>query len=158
MNTEGIIILDYRLVRAWREDWPSPDLSTASPMDLRYDPFVGDIVLRIGDADFSAPWGWVPLIDFAAALDLIVRKLPRTQEEGFDFTESGATLRFVLDGDLVTVTANYVWDRMSATTSYDELRKAATHFLDGLLSDLCNRHPDLERNPEIQRLLGSIRR
>jgi hypothetical protein len=38
------------------------DFSSASATDLRYRSLLGDVEFRIGDADFSTQWGWIPLL------------------------------------------------------------------------------------------------
>jgi hypothetical protein len=44
------------------------DWATADEMTLRYYVFFGDQIFVIDGADFSARWGWVTILDFAAGL------------------------------------------------------------------------------------------
>lgn len=65
------ITLDYRLSPFWNKETDRADLSSADASDLHYKLFLGDMVFRIGESDFSAPWGWVPVLVFCCrtALD-----------------------------------------------------------------------------------------
>jgi hypothetical protein len=142
-----VINLDYHLSAAWNRNAATINLSTASAMDLRYDLFLGDIVFRIGDVDFSALWGWVPVLDFALSLHGITETLPEAGEGVLEFTESNAALRFVYERGWVKVSANYVRDQIGANISYTDLSRAADTFLQTVLRDLWTMHPELERNP-----------
>jgi len=62
-----MITLDYRL-SPLPGDRTDRELVSASESELRYSLFLGDVVFRVGDADFSANWGWVPVLDFALGL------------------------------------------------------------------------------------------
>jgi len=63
----------YKLSEASRNepDW----LATATVTDLRYRIALGDIILKEGEVDLSAPWGWIPLIDFVVGVRDLVHSL-----------------------------------------------------------------------------------
>ena len=63
----------YKLSEASRNepDW----FATATVTDLRYRIALGDIILKEGEVDLSAPWGWVPLIDFVVGVRDLVHSL-----------------------------------------------------------------------------------
>jgi hypothetical protein len=147
------ISLDYRL-STWNSSTPVIDVETADAMELRYDLFLGDVEFRIGQADFSARWGWVPVLDFAAGLWHVAQSLPETREEIFEFTESDASLRFVLEDDAVSVISNYA-ERIDARVSFREFRNAAESFLKRMVEELSNIYPGLSRNAEVQSMLGA---
>ena len=146
------ISLDYRLSPTWNRETAKADLSSVDASDLHYRLFLGDIEFLIDGADFSARWGWVPVLGFAAALRSIVRSLPETQEELFEFSESDATLRFVHRDNTVWISSSYSQGRIGADVSYAELRVAATAFLEAMLGDLYGAHPELKSNPEMEML------
>jgi len=62
------ITLDYRLFSR-PGDRTDRDLIAATEGDLRYSHFTSDVVFRVCDADFSANWGWVPVLDLALGLE-----------------------------------------------------------------------------------------
>src|SRR6266571_24719 len=51
------------------------DLAAAPGVELLYSCFVGNVQLVVGGADLSANFGWIPLLNFANNLDLILRRL-----------------------------------------------------------------------------------
>jgi hypothetical protein len=120
------------------------DLATADETALRYYCFPGDIVMRVGDADLSTRFGWVPVLDFAMALRSIAARLAEEPEATFAFTESGATITFARTGDDVRVTASYAGE--AGTVTYGELAAAADAFLARVIDDLTQAHPELADN------------
>ena len=79
-------------------------------MVIRYDVLPGDITFRIGPHDFSAKWGWIPLVDFVLSLEWIVTHLADADDgsiEVFDFTENGARIEFERSGNEVSITTSY---------------------------------------------------
>ena len=63
-----MIALDYALSDERNTRAPVTNWLTADDVALRYYLFRGDQIIIINGVDFSARWGWVPLLDFAAAL------------------------------------------------------------------------------------------
>jgi hypothetical protein len=141
-----MLTFDYVLDPAW--DRAEVDLAAADEMVLRYDCFLGDVVFVVGEADFSARWGWVPILDFAVALDGIVDLL--VGEGRFEFTESDAAIDFRRDGDVVQVSTNYMPG--SAVVPLVELQAATDAFLRRVVADLTARHPELARNTYVAQL------
>jgi len=84
------------------------DWRTVSEESLRYDHFLGDVMIRIKGTDLTTTWGWVPVLDFAAGVTNLLYNLQPGCEEIFEFTESEATLTFRRqEEDLVEVAASY---------------------------------------------------
>lgn len=136
--------LDYRLSEDWDEN--SSDLATADETELRYYAAAGDIIIRNDQADLSARWGWIPLIDFALALRKIAATL--TIEEGretFEFTESDATLRFDRHGHGMTITGSYAAGEI--TVSFTVFVNQAKDFAQRLDAELVAKRPELKLNP-----------
>ena len=139
-----MIYLDYTLSPLWNGKLRAADLRTVDQGSLRYDLFLGDVYLRINGADFSAPWGWVPVLDFSLAVRDLVDKLSPEGEDSFEFTESEAALRFQRRDADVEVLANYA--PAVAKVPYGELREAARAFADRVIGDLLRTHPELKEN------------
>ena len=136
--------LDYRLSEDWDEN--SSDLAAADETELRYYAVTGDIIVRNDQADLSARWGWIPLIDFALALRKIAATL--TIEEGretFEFTESDATLRFDRYGHGMTITGSYAAGEI--TVSFTVFVDQAKDFPRRLDAELVAKRPELKLNP-----------
>jgi len=136
--------LDYRLSEDWDEN--SSDLATADETELRYYAVTGDIIVRNDQADLSARWGWIPLIDFALALRKIAATL--TIEEGretFEFTESDATLQFDRHGHGMTITGSYAAGEI--TVSFTVFVDQAKDFARRLDAELLAKRPELKLNP-----------
>lgn len=138
-----MIDLSYSLSSSWNErtadvDWASTDETT-----LRYKAFLGDQVFVVNGVDFSARWGWVPLLDFAACLVRIVRGLEAGESElVFEFTESDAQLRSNRQGNDVLITSSY--SNGKATVRLDQLKEAANLHAERVLKEAVNAHPALK--------------
>lgn len=137
-----MVTLDYKLSTDWNPH--ELDLRCADEMTLRYDAFPGDVVFRVDDADFSAQWGWVPILDFALALRTIAERLEGHDRELFEFTESGATIDFRRDGGPIEISTNYAG--AVARTPLFELSNAVDAFIEDLADALETRHPELATN------------
>ena len=143
------MLMDFRLSEDWDEDFA--DLATIEETDLRYYVAPGDVMLGRGQTDLSANWGWIPLIDFALALVEIADALSAAEgSETFEFTESEATLQFDRVGEEVTITSSYAPGAIRAPLR--EFRNQVDDFARRLDKALLQKHPELELNPEYQRL------
>jgi hypothetical protein len=141
--------IDFRLSEDWDEDLA--DLTTAEETDLRYYVAPGDVVLCTDQADLSANWGWIPLVDFALALREIADALSEAEgSETFEFTESEATLQFDRVGDQVVITSSYAPGELRVP--FSDFRYQVDEFTRRLNKELLQNHPELELNPEYQRL------
>lgn len=116
-------------------------------ISLRYDHFLGDVLLVIDGVDLSARWGWVPVLDFALGFTELVGGLRPGATEVFEFTESEAHLRVSAVGDLVEVTASFASGR--AQVDRAELRLSAMAFLRGLVTRISVEHAALSYNPHL---------
>jgi hypothetical protein len=136
--------LDYRLSEDWDEN--SSDLAAADETELRYYAATGDIIVRNDQADLSARWGWIPLIDFALALRKIAATLTIEQgRETFEFTESDATLQFDRHGHGMTITGSYAAGEISV--SFTVFVDQAKDFARRLDAELVAKRPELKLNP-----------
>ena len=141
-----MIELDYQISSSSPERRSSVDLACADEGTLHYELFLGDVCLRVENADFSTDWGWVPVLDFALGLVRVIRSLAPGTCEVFEFTESEASLYFTRSiDDQVVVSANY--SSATATVSYGELLNRARGFLRRVVIELQNAYPALTKNP-----------
>ena len=146
------IEIDYRLSPRWSHTQPvtCDDIQSGQ---LHYELFLGDITFRIEGADFSATWGWIPVLDFALQLYAIAEELPIVRSRSFRFTESDAQIMFSVDRQYVRVDSNYGTGR--GVVAYHEFRQAMESFARRVVSELDDRCPGLARNPEVLALMPS---
>lgn len=118
----------------------------ASESEIRYDLFLGDIVLSsdTDNVDFSTQRGWVPLLDFYLSLEHILEFLPKSKEEVFEFTESEATLTFSLEGKNIRIISSYAEGSIVAPVS--EFALEVSGQMKNLIHQLTQLHSDLSRN------------
>ena len=110
---------------------------------------LGDQIFLVDNADFSARWDWVPLLDFAACLYAIIGRLKsKVDEEIYGFTESEALLQFNRQGEFVLITSSYT--SAKATVLQDELAEASSAYAKRVLLDAIARHPELAKNPSLR--------
>ena len=143
--------LDYRLKEDSETDW-----SSVTEEDLRYRVALGNLIFHVGNKDFSAAWGWIPLVDLAASFAEIVRKLEGgSASETFEFTESEAWVRFERKGEKVLVSASY--GEGVGETALHAISEAIKSFSERLRSELVGRHPQAAHNAGVRKLLGAAR-
>src|ERR1700739_1744037 len=141
--------LDYRLNEDRETDWLS-----VTEEDLRYRVALGNLVFHVGDKDFSADWGWIPLVDLAASFAEIVRKLEGgSASETFEVTESDAWLRLERKGEKLLVSTSY--GEGVGEIALQSASKAVKSFCERLRSDLVSKHPQAAHNAAVGRLLGA---
>jgi len=142
--------LDYRLNEDRETDW-----SSVTEEDLRYRVALGNLVFHVGDKDFSADWGWIPLVDLAASFAEIVRKLEGgSASETFEFTESDAWVRFERKGEKVLVSTSY-GDGVGEIALH-AASEAVKSFRERLRSELLRQHPQAAHNAAVRKLLGAV--
>jgi hypothetical protein len=145
-----MIEIGYRLDPSWDRTLADVDLRTADPTALSYDLFLGDVFMRAGDADFSAPWRWVPVLDFAVNLKVLVEDLADGQQDRFQFTECEAEIRFARHGETVQISASYV--PAVARVPYGIFLQAVRAFALRTQEELVSAYPALRENPWFQEL------
>lgn len=131
-------------VLALRQPESSHDWATVSEGALHYDCFLGDVVFVVDGVDFSARWGWVPVLDFALVIAGLVAELEPGAEQVFEFTESDAVIRLRRIDDVVEVTSTYV--SATASVPFKALLAATRDFARGLAARIVDDHPGLRRN------------
>lgn len=145
-----MINLDYELSPSWNRRIGDVDLRAADEMTLRYECFLGDVVFVVQGADFSARWGWVPVLDFALSLRSIAGALVAEPQQTFEFSESDATIHFRRESGEVTLEASYA--RAVATVPLVELSLQVERFSARVIEKLEREHPGLADNAFISAL------
>jgi hypothetical protein len=128
------VVLDYRLAPNWKSKMPRKNWTDLSREEVAYYSFVGSIVFRVGVEDFSADWGWIPLVDFGLVLDAALEDLPRSHEYTIEFTDSDHFIRMEIDGTKVMVASSYAHGRGRAGLT--DLRAAVDRYMRRLLNEL----------------------
>jgi hypothetical protein len=118
--------------------------------------FLGDVIFKIGETDFSARWDWVPVLDFALGLEHLIKQLEGGEESvEFEFTESDSAIRFTRENGEVFVSASYAPYRAVAKIS--ELAQAVRAFRQRVVADLFLTYPQLRTNEAIRGLINDNR-
>ena len=138
---------DYRLTEDWDEN--ATDLATADETDLRYYTATGDIILRKGETNLSARWGWIPLIDFALAVREVCEALAASEgSDTFEFTESEAKLQFDRRGQDIKISGSYAPGEI--IVPFTTFAEKARNFAQRLNGELLAKRPELRENPVYQ--------
>jgi hypothetical protein len=142
--------LDYQLSEDRETDW-----SSVTEEDLRYRVALGNLIFHVGNKDFSADWGWIPLVDLAASFAEIARKLESgSTSEIFEFTESDAWVRFERKGEKVLVSTSY--GEGVGEIALHLVSEAVKSFRERLRSELVSHHPQAAHNVAVRKLLGAV--
>lgn len=140
-----MIELSYNLSSSWNAKAQSVDWAKTDETTLRYRAFLGDQIFVVNGADFSAKWGWIPILDFAAGLVVVARGLAAGETElAFDFTESDAHLQFNRQGSNTLITSSYT--NATATVPTNELEQVARSYAERVLKEAMSSHPGLKAN------------
>lgn len=131
-------------------DLRSVSWATVSESDLRYNCFLGDVILTDGIIDLSARWGWISIYDFALSMQRVLADLSRSGEAVLTFTESDATIRFTRAEERVEISTSYAPGFVRVVMS--DLEHSSRDFATRLSRDGEHRHPDLTGNPHWLRL------
>lgn len=149
-----MITLEYHISPMSPERLSAKALENSSEADLRYELFLGDIVFRINDADFSAQWDWVPVLDFALEIDEIVSKLSPHDSAELEFTESDSVIRFDREVEETRVSANY--STGVAVVAHRHLAQATASFRGKVIAELLLAYPRLRENKAMEKWLAQL--
>jgi hypothetical protein len=142
---------DLQLSANWNAKAAHHDLATADESALRYDVLLGDLILQFDGVDFSARWGWIPLLDLAYSLkDMCDEILTGEPEAAFEFTESDAWLRFSRQGDAVEISASYVPQK--TVVEMRDFCALLTSSAQDFFTRVATQDPGLASNPSFQRM------
>ncbi|HTN08240.1 hypothetical protein ACL9RF_13695 [Sphingobacterium sp. Mn56C] len=96
--------IEYKIIIEQPEE-----LEYISDEEIRYNFLLGNVSLISSDAEIEMEWEWIPLLDFAYCLQMIVSSLKakNTAKEYFEFTENAETLEFSRQGEQLKIVASF---------------------------------------------------
>lgn len=77
--------------------------------DLNYNFLLGGVIFKKGTTKIEMPWDWIPLLDFAYSMCVIINNLKKENifKDTFDFTESNDSLSFFKECGLITIIPSF---------------------------------------------------
>lgn len=96
--------IDYKIITEQLKE-----LEYISDEEIRYNFLLGNVSLISSDAEIEMEWEWIPLLDFAYCLHMIVSNLKAndTAKEYFEFTENAETLEFSRQEEQLKIVASF---------------------------------------------------
>jgi len=124
----------------------SSDVTKADETALRYNLFLGSVILKQGNNSISIDWDWIPLLDFSLCLFTIYNNLVQKikGEEEFEFTESEAKVFFQKDGDRIKIITSFSSEILEM--SFEDFQKAIRKFYKDVIFDVLGRNQALRNN------------
>ena len=124
----------------------SQDVAKADETTLRYNLFLGSLILKKGNNSISIDWDWIPLLDFALCLLTICNSLAQKirGEKEFEFTESEAKIFFQRDGDTVRIVTSFSNEILEM--SFEDFQKAIKKFYKDVIFDVLGKNQVLRNN------------
>lgn len=135
-----------------RHDVPSHvEVGQVDSAGLHYESFLGDILLEQGEVDFSAFWGWIPLLDFVHCVTMILDSVSVGSKERYEFTESDAWLEFDrVDIETVCIKSEYAPG--SILVPFADLRDLVGKAGASLMAEIETRCPGIVDNKSYQEI------
>lgn len=124
-------------------------------VSFRYNLFLGGVYFKMGVSTISMDWDWVPVLDMAICLNLIVKKMKNGfHEQEFDFTESDSKIFFMLNNDRVQISTSFTPEVFHPTITEFEI--AVREFNNNVFKQIGNANHNLKRNPIILKYSKSV--
>lgn len=126
------------------------------PIELHYDHFLGDIIIKINSIEIGADWGWVPVLDFAICMNSIVKSLDLNHSQAFEFTESEAMINLVrISQDELVITPNFgIYENQKIEVNYHEFVESLRRLFDDMIKYLLREIPGLRKNPQFKSFIN----
>lgn len=104
------------------------EIEYISDEEIRYDFLLGNVSLFSSNAEIEMEWEWIPLLDFAYCLQMIVSNLKANDsaKEYFEFTENAETLEFSKQRKKIKIVASF--SSTVIETTFVDFEKAAHDF------------------------------
>ncbi|MES2619693.1 MAG: hypothetical protein V4615_02495 [Bacteroidota bacterium] len=124
----------------------SSDIIKADETDLRYNLFLGSLILKTQKKSIIIDWDWIPLIDFAICLLAICNNLLTKMkgEEEFEFTESDSKVFFQKNGDRIKIITSFSDEVLEM--SFEEFQSAVKMFYKSLLFEIVGKVQEIKNN------------
>ena len=119
-------------------------------MALRYNLFLGSIILKFKTSKINLDWGWIPLLDFTYSLLIICSNLLKEEssKEEFEFTESDGILSFLRKGDLIEITTSFSDENL--VLDINSFKKGVNSFYSELVGQIINNNEKIIDNPNFK--------
>jgi hypothetical protein len=146
-----MINLAYNLSTNWAKHSYLESLDEVDEMTLRYQVHLGDVIFVADGVDFSARWGWVPVLDFVACLNIVIKQLSEGETHcSLDFTKSTAEIMFNRTHDSILISSNYAPGQ--AIVQFEDLTRAAAELSRKVSEDIWSNYPELSKNSHLRKL------
>lgn len=115
--------IDYKIITA-----PRQEIEYITEEEIQYKFLLGNVFLFSSNGEIKMEWGWIPLLDFAYCLKMIVKNLKanNTAKEYFEFTENNEKLEFSREGEQLKIRTTFPMPILETTLT--EFEKALYEF------------------------------
>ena len=122
------------------------DITKADESDLRYNLFLGNLVLKTQSQSIIIDWDWIPLLDFAFCLLTISNNLSAKMraEEEFEFTESDAKIYFQKNNDKIKIVVSFSDKQLEI--SFEEFKTGVHEFYKNLVFEIITKDKEIKNN------------
>lgn len=122
------------------------NVAQADEVDLRYNLFLGSLILKTSINSVVIDWDWVPLIDFSICLLAICNVLFEKEqgEEEMEFTESDSRLFFQKNGDRIRIATSFSDENLEM--SFEEFQRGVKQFYKDLIFDIVEKKEEIKNN------------
>jgi len=131
----------------------SSDITKSDETDLRYNLFLGSLILKTQNNSIIIDWDWIPLIDFAICLFTICNNLNTKMqgEEEFEFTESDSKIIFQKNGDRIKIVTSFSDEILEM--SFEEFQEGVRTFYKSLLFEVVEKNQEIKDNASFVKYL-----
>lgn len=144
------ILFDYTL-RKTRDGQNNSDHLT---QDVVQNLCCGDVIIADENADISARFGWIPLIDFMLVVSGILSTIDVNDCEYYEFTESTDVIIFKHEGIRIRIIPSYSDEVVVA--DIDTLKESLRKMAISLFSDAEKQYIGIQKNGEYIKAKESI--
>lgn len=119
----AVFRIEYKIIAEQLEE-----LEHLSDEEIRYNFLLGNVNLISSTAQIEIEWDWIPLLDFAYCLQMIVNKLKANgiAKEYFEFTENAETLGFSRQREKLKIVPSF--SSVVIETTFVDFEKAVYDF------------------------------
>lgn len=113
---------------------------------LRYNVFLGNLILKKDSESIVIDWGWIPLLDFAICLLTIYNNISEKKEgyEEFEFTESDEKIFFERNHNILKITTTFSENTLKI--DFEDFKNAFKKFYKGIFHDVLLQNRQLLEN------------
>lgn len=130
------------------------NLAACDRLDLIQGAFMGDMVMKTLDVDFSSRFGWVTLIGWLLSLSEVLRQLRLTGSHTLRFAESDDFMSFRQQDKVVYIACSYLPG--IGCVSASKLNAAVRTFIEDQLSWISLNYPATLRNPAMAGIVDRL--